>query len=110
MTKYSPYVNRARFEVWRAESRLRERMSHCQMTFFILGCTVAFTSLFLLKMLGLSPIEIAVTAVIGIVATALLSGAIARKRTVPFYGYHEFIPSFVGALLCILAFLMGAIK
>lgn len=110
MSKYELSVLRLQVNMWKIETWLQERISHCQMSFFIIGCILAFTCLFVLKMAGLGTVECALATIAAVVVMTILAGVMRQKQSVVIYIQGESIVSFIGAILCVLAFLMGAIK
>ena len=80
------------------------------MSFFIIGYISALTCLFILKMVGLSTVECALSTIAAVVVMTIMTGVMRQKRSVTIYIQGESIVSFIGAIFCELAFLMGAIN
>lgn len=110
MTIYSNGYRRFCRGFWFAEEWLHVRVSHRQLCFFMIGGAVAFVSLFLLRMSGLSTISTVVGTILSVLTMTAISWHMrGRVRTAPFED-GDAAMSFIGALFCVLSFLMGAIK
>jgi hypothetical protein len=110
VSRYELSVLQLQVNMWKIETWMQERISHCQMSFFIIGCVLSFTCLFILKMIGLGTVECALATLAVVVVMTILAGVMRQKKSVIIYIHGESIVSFIGAILCVLAFLMGAIK